>query len=411
MHIPGQRILNELRSEAAGIWYVPANNGEEIAILIKASTSILKSIIHGCEMKFVFGCRNNFLCIGARIYDIPDSPVFTSNVQRHLEEHEALARFIGDKSAPLFLFNELDVCVAWTDASISKGASEEISLILDDVKEKYTGSFTSQCSKALDDFCFSIDSTQNFDSATKIETLEVHVKHGNWTSNQISFAGNFDSQTIVLNEADEGSVLEKSVWASLESVFSFGLHHSPTIRIGKKDRELTDVVTSYRYGSFLFEAKDLAVFTSGPERSRERRLKSIQKQAKKAIGQLVGASKAAKRGEQIFNKTGTSLSLITNKPFHCIVLLTELPHEGDWSEIENQLRSAIFDTGDYFHVFDLQELVMLLKICRGKAELLDYNLMARCKSFVEKGTVHIRSRPAPVSEAKTPANKEPKGSE
>lgn len=402
MHIPGKRILDELRSEVAGIWYVPANNGEEIAILIKASTSILKSIIHGCEMKFVFGCNNNFLCIGARIYDIPDSPVLTCNVQRHLEEHDALARFIADKSAPIFLFNELDVCVAWTDAYISDGSSEEISLILGDVKKMYTGNFTDQCSKALDDFCFSVDSTQKFDSSKIIEILEVKVKHSNWTSNKISFTGNFDSQTIVLNEANEGSVLEKSVWASLESVFPFGLYHSPTIRIGKKDRELTDVVTSYEYGSFLFEAKDLAVFTIGPERSRERRLKSIQKQARKAIGQLVGASKAAKRGEQIFTKKGASLSLVTNQPFHCIVLLTELPHEGDWSEIEKQLRSAIFDTGDYFHVFDLQELVTLLKICRGKAELLDYNLMERCKSFVKKGTVHIRSRPAPVLETNTP---------
>lgn len=402
MHIPGQRILNELRSEEAGIWYVPANNGEEIAILIKASTSILKSIIHGCDISFVFGQKNSFLCIGARIYDIPDSPVFTSNIQRHLEEHDALARFIDDKSAPLFLFNELDVCVAWADAYISDGSSEEISLILGDVKEKYTGSFTDQCSKALDDFCFSVDSTQKFDSATKIETLEIHVKRGDWTLTEISFAGNFESQTMALNEDDEGLVLEKSVWASLESVFPFGIYHSPIIRIGKKDRELTDVVTSYKYGSFLFEAKDLAVFTNGPERTRERRLKSIQKQTRKAIGQLVGASKAAKRGEQIFTKTGASLSLETNKPFHCIVLLTELPHEGDWSEIESQLRSAIFDTGDYFHVFDLQELIFLLKICRGKAELLDYNLMERCKLFFKKGSVHIRSRPAPVSESNTP---------
>lgn len=397
MHIPGRRIHNELRSETAGVWFVPANGGEEIAILIKASTSILKSMIHGCKLGFVFGSRRNFLCCGARIYDIPDSPVFTCNIQRHLEEHTALSRFLNERTAPLFLFNELDVCVAWADVSISQDSSEMITSLLDPIKEKYTGSFTSQCSQALDDFCFSADSTQKFDSATKFETLEIHVAQGQWTSNHISFAGNYDLKTIVLDEVDEGSVLEKSIWASLESVFPFGLHHSPVIRIGNKERELIDVLTSYRYGSFLFEAKNLAVFTGGPDRTRERRLKSIQKQAKKAIGQLVGASKAAKRGDQVFSKTGNTLKLVTDKPFHCIALLTELPHEGDWSEIEQQLRSAISETGDYFHVFDLQELVTLLKICRGKAELLDYNLMERCKSFIEKGTVHIRSRPTPTT--------------
>jgi hypothetical protein len=395
MHIPSKRIYSEIRSEEAGLWFVPANGGEETAIIIKAPTSVLKSIISGCHLRFAFGIKLNYLCCGARIYDIPDAPIFTCNVQRHFEEHKALNRFILEKRSPLFLFNELDVCVAWSDVSVSAESSENISALVSPIEKHYCGSFTTQASLALDDFCFSIDPAQKYSSATKIETIQIEVEHGPWTSNSVSFIGNIELKTIILSEPDEGVTLEKNIWAALESVFPLGLYHSPRVSIGNKIRELTDILTSYHYGSFLFEAKDVSVFSAGLDRTRERRTKSVQKQAKKAIGQLIGAAKAAKRGERIFTQSGKAIKLVIDKPFHCIVLITELTHEGDWSEVEQQLRDAILETGDYFHVFDLQELMMLLKICRGKAEVFDYNLMERCQKFISSGSVHIRSRPAP----------------
>ena len=51
-------------------------------------------------------------------------------------------------------------------------------------------------------------------------------------------------------------------------------------------------------------------------------------------------------------------------------------------------------THGFFHLLDLRELITLLKGSSGKAELLDYNLMERCKLFAEHRSVHIRSRPA-----------------
>ncbi|TAK62472.1 hypothetical protein [Methylobacter sp.] len=395
MHIPEKRIYSEIRSEVAGIWFVPANYGEEIAVLIKAPTSTLKSLISGCSIGFAFGVKSNYLCCGARIYDISDAPVFTCNIQRHIEEHNALKRFLLERSSPLFLFNELDICVAWSNISISEELAKGAYALINPIEERYCGDFTPQTSLALDDFCFSIDSTQRYSSASKIETIEIAVEYGSWTSSNNSFIGNYESKEVIISEPDEGATLEKSVWAAMESVFPFGLHHSPCVRIGNKTRELTDVLTFYKYGSFLFEAKDLSVFNVGSDRSRERRTSSVKKQTKKAITQLVGASKAVKRGEKIISQSGDDIKIVTDKPFHCIVLLIELAHEGDWSEIEQQLKNAILETGDYFHVFDLQELIMLLKICRGEAELFDYNLIERCKSFFRCGSIHIRSRPAP----------------
>lgn len=392
MHLPGKRIYEELRAEEAGIWFVPANFGEEIAVLIKAPSTVLKALLSGCPLGFAFGLRDNYLCRGAHVYDVADAPVFICDVQRHLEEHVSLRRFLIEKQAPLFLFNELDVCVAWSTALVSEDSSKSVINLLSAIEDRYVGDFTPEMSLALDDFCFSIDSTQRFDDTHEIPTIEIAIQHGPWTSNTVSYAGNLDSQKIILDDSEEGAVLEKTVWATLESVFPFDLHRSPCVQVGNKTRELIDVLTSYRYGSFFIEAKDLSIFGTGLDRSRERRTKSVQKQTKKAITQLVGASKAAKRNEKIFDSSGNDIRVIREKPFHCIVLLTELMHEGDWADIVKQLREAIFVTGDFFHILDLQELVMLLKISKGRPELLDYNLMERCKRFIEKETVHIRSR-------------------
>ena len=86
------------------------------------------------------------------------------------------------------------------------------------------------------------------------------------------------------------------------------LHMSPQIKVGEKVRELTDVMASHEYGSFLIEAKDLSIFQSGFLREQERRTKGAQKQTQKAITQLVGASKAAKRGDPITDRDGRPLS-------------------------------------------------------------------------------------------------------
>lgn len=214
-------------------------------------------------------------------------------------------------------------------------------------------------------------------------------------SNKISFAGVHDHHTITLDDLDEGAVLEKAVWASLESVFPLTLQKSPQVKVGDKLRELTDVLAFHQYGAFLIEAKDLSVLRAGTERTRERRVKGTQKQAKTAVEQLIGASKALKRGEKITDQRGKTLTPVLGQPLHCIVLLTELMHEGDWSELEARLLQAMIETGDFFHVLDLRELVILLKASSGKPELLDYNLMQRCERFVDTGTIHIRSRPAP----------------
>ncbi|GAB3417482.1 hypothetical protein GCM10027318_35210 [Massilia agilis] len=262
-------------------------------------------------------------------------------------------------------------------------------------QEFYAGEFPKPASEFLDVFCTATNLQERVTDAANFRALETTVAHGPWMSNIVSFPGVRDTQSIVLNDLDEGGVLERAIWASLESVFPFTLHRSPQVTVGKKQRELVDVAASYEYGSFFIEAKDLSILTAGFDRTRQRRLSGIQKQTRKAIDQLIGASKAAKRGERITDRHGNTVSFILDRPIHCIVLLSDLMHEGDWRTIEESLGAAMLTTGDFFHVLDLRELVTMLKCSNGDARLLDYNLIKRCERFFETGSVHIRSRPAP----------------
>ncbi|KAA5847198.1 NERD domain-containing protein [Pseudomonas chlororaphis] len=364
-------------------------------MLIKAPTTALKALLSGVPLSLVLGTNRSYLCSGVRIYDVPEAPVLVCNVQRHEEEHATLHRIAKDRKAPIFLFNELDVCVAWSYGNLNEHDSIRVLSFLTSYGEFYCGDFTPDASSVLDSFCFTIDPTQDVQGAKKIESIEIPFAHESWVSNSVSFIGVNDHQTVVLDDRDEGAVLERIVWASLESVFPLTLHKSPNITIGAKTRELTDVFAFYEHGCFLIEAKDLSILISGTHRKRERRAKGTQKQAASAIEQLVGAAKAVKRGEVVTDHNGRVLPLVIDQPLHCVVLLTELMHEGDWSEVEEALRKACLDSGDFFHVFDLRELITLLKFSRGSPHRFDYNLIERWKCFMKSGNVLIRSRIKP----------------
>lgn len=395
MHIPSKRVDQEMRSEIASTWYVPANGGEEVAFLIKAPTTSIKAIYAGCSLGLVFGKLDGHLCTGVRIHDIPEKPLLISGIQRYAEEHSALSNVLALRKVPVFLFNEMDVCLAWAKAELSDEDALAIQSFIQQVEDLYVGPFSEKASHCLDCFCYTIDSVQEVEGAYPIETIEIFPRLGEWTAGHLSFIGEIENHTVLIDSQNEGEVLERAVWASLESVFQRDLHTSPQVRVGLKDRELTDVMASHEYGSFLIEAKDLSVIQAGYSRHQERRTSGVHKQAAKAIGQLIGASKSVKRGDAIFNKNGAPINVVRSQPLHCIVLLTELMHDGDWSDLENKIVEAMLETGDFFHVLDLSELIMLLKCSSGSAAHLDYNLMQRCKRFSETKNIHIRSRLAP----------------
>ena len=173
------------------------------------------------------------------------------------------------------------------------------------------------------------------------------------------------------------------------------LHKGPQVQIGKKQRELTDVLAYYKIGTFLIEAKCLSVIEAGHDSKQDRKIRRIKKHVKKAIRQLAGACKAIQRSEIITNTNGERLEIGPTIVPHCIVLVSELINSTDWSDVVDSMLAAALNTGGIFHVLDLREFVTLLKISANKKENFDYYLMQRFEILVEKKSIHIRSRPVP----------------
>ena len=378
-----------MRSEIASLWYVPANDGNETALIIKAPTPTIKAAILGCPLKLFFGKEDAYLCKAVMIEDVPGSPVIISGVQIEAEEHQALLKSVQQKSFPVFLFNEMDICVASSIIQLNLNDSEKILSFIKSEK-LYSGNFDSLASAVLDCFEYTLDKALPYQNVHEMDIVEIAPDIGEWETNKIYFLNQAIAQKTDIAEKDEGEIFERTIWGSLESVFPTTLYKSPKVKIGEKTRELTDVYAYYEYGSFLIECKDLSVIQAGYERNMDKRIGGIQKQIKKALKQLVGATNAFKRGDIILDNVNNAIDVDRSQPPHCIVLITELITSGDWNEIAELLIDAVQQTGAFFHIIDFREFITLLKQSSGDPKLIDYNLMERCKICLEKRSVLIR---------------------
>lgn len=393
MHIPSSRIHKEMRSVTTGIWVTPAIGEGDIALLIKSSTAGIKALISGCDLSLAFGEKNNIFCLGARICDIPKNPLFICNVVRKKEDHGALKKLLELQNFPIFLFNELDICFAWSDVTINK---DDASLVQEFSywKALYDGPLNATTSHQLDCLFESTDNSLNGDSFDRMDFIEISTSPHKWIMNNIYIHGNSESQLLDLSDQNEGATLEKLVWSSLESVFPFNIHMSPQVKSGEKNRELTDVLAIDNGITCLIEAKDLSLLNADLSRSQLRRANSSMRQVKKAIKQLVGASNAIKKkARPVTDTQGKQIEINLEYPFHCIVLITEMIHDGDWGEVEKQLKNAIVDTENFFHILDLEELIVILKHCKGSSDDFDHQLMGRGMEFLESGSIHLRLNP------------------
>ncbi len=372
------------------LWY-RAKRGKTY---IKTITPSIKALITGCPLKLVFGKKDDYLCVGVRIIDIPDSPLFISKVQYKSEEHNALIKILKEGMFQISLINEMDKLVAWGEIKISKEKAIEV---LDLIKEKdslYFGPYTKEVEYAHDCFCVSVEDTYKykFPSAHTIPVIELETTTEKWTTIKSCFYGNQNQYSFIIDDKDEGRTFEQEIASALISVFPKTLYKNPNFKEGNKLQELTDIFTYYEKRSFLIEAKDLSVIDAGYERYKTRRISNIQKQVKKAIGQLTGAAKKFLQGNELYTVDNEKINVDRGVRPHCIVLITEFMHEGNWNEVEKLLFNAIEETGAFFHIMDLREFIELLKASSGIPEIIDYNLMQRCEWQMKSHSIHIKGK-------------------
>ena len=392
MHIPNERIFREMNSEIASLWYVPATGDDDIALLVKSITTSIKAVVSGCPIELYFGKKDNYLCTGIKIKDVPDSPLFICGVQRNYEEHKALYKCLKKKRFPVFFFNEMNVCSAWSYCSISEQTAQQTLSFLGNLKSLYVGEFDAKASETLDDFQIATDEDGFPKLKVVMPTFFFCPESEEWHSIESYFLSNTDSKSVNVFNKDEGGNFENTVWSSLSYLFPDHIYKSPIIRYGETKREFTDVFAFHEYGSFIIETKDLSIISAGTNRSMDKRTAGVKKQVSKAIKQLTGAVKHFKNGAELTDNIGNIIEVDRKIVPHCIVLITELMHYGDWSEIVKQLSEANASTKSFFHLLDERELIELIKGSSNNPVLFDYNLMKRFELFKEKQSVFIRSQ-------------------
>lgn len=388
-----ERIVKELLHEQASLWYISDQYGSKV--MIKTTSVTIKAIMKGCNIEFLFGKDKKhkpaIFHTGIRIYDDPVHYLTITGTQRFKDEHFSLEKIMNLSNVYIHFHNELNICVAIAFLSFEIKDQLKVLNLLGNIDKLYIGDFDSATSKSLDCFGYSLRIKGKTEDIYEIETLNIEGHLSNWETMENYFIGLNEKNKIIVNDNNEGDVLEKQIWVSLESLFDDQLFRNPTILNGDNtSRELTDVFAFSDYGIFLIESKTMSVPEFEMNRTMDRKVIGLQKQIYKAIKQLIGATKKIRNRTPIYDSQGNEIIFNRELFPHCVVLVSELLPFGDWTKIERKMMQAMADNRIYLNVFDLREFIRYVGISRGNKDRLDYLLMDRTNQFIKHETIHLQ---------------------
>ena len=320
-----EQFNEEINREENSLWYKETIGLKRTKLIIKTITPCIKALVAGCPLKLVFGKKDNYLCIGVRIIDIPDAAMFISKVQYKSEEHRALLYALKEGMFDISLINEMNKLVAWSKIEISKEKALHILKWMEKESLLYVGTRTKEVDYAHDCFCVSVESTykHKFPNAHTIQYIELETKMDFWNTIDLYFYSDKNTYNFNIKDEDEGGTLEKEIASSLISVFPSTLYKNPKFKRGKNEKELTDILAFYKYGNFLIETKEISIMDSNFDINKTRRILKIQNKVKQAIKQMTGATKIFMNGTEIYASNNEKINVNRLQPPHCIILITE----------------------------------------------------------------------------------------
>lgn len=383
-----ERIYNELRREAAAIWYISDENGSKI--MVKAPTTCIKAVAKGCKIEFLF-CRDesykpNFFHTGLRIYDdlLYYQMIFCTH--RFLYEHLSIAKILNIDRVQIQLFNEMSICQAFGDLIIKESDKHDILSLLGNPKKLYAGEFNKHVEKSLDNF-------QNiFEPPSLIVPESLHLIIAEGTIIKVQPVKNYiyhdEGVSVDINIlGNEGEELEKEVFAVLYSLFDRNTIKNPRINYKTTNRELTDILTFSDIGIFLFETKALGVINAKEGRTMERKVSGLQKQISKAISQLAGAMKKISENVLVFDSDGKEIHFNRTLIPHGIVLISEFLPFGEWDSIVNEMFEAMLESNSMIHLLDMKEFMQFVGHAQSNKYIFDDFLIQRAAYLFKHRTL------------------------
>lgn len=382
------RIDKELRHELAGIWFISDRYGAKI--LVKLPSSSIKAILKGCRIELLFAIdielNPNILLTGLRVYDDPIHPQLLMNPVQYRKDHFAIVKIMHLEKVQVQFCNELNAIQSFGDLHISEKDRRDVHCLMGNPKRFYIGQDFVQLNVSMDKFQVLLNQT----GATNLVNLSVKGTYEQVESIEHSYVG--AEQTVRTNIDDplEGNQLEKEIYVVLRSLFTKDAYHNPLIKSKTGYRELIDIFAISDFGVFLIEAKALGVYEAVEGRTMDRKVLGLQKQIKKAIGQLVGASKTIADGTKIFSAPDKELLFDRMSIPQGIVLISEMLPFGDWDSTIGLIIDTMAECKLFVHVMDLQEMLQFVGYSNNDRNIFDDLLMQRAKKFVEQPTLHAR---------------------
>jgi hypothetical protein len=373
--------------------HVKGSEHFEPTLLIKASTLLLKYIVQGVEMELFFAQLGNQLLYALKVKDDETKAGILWSILEHEQEKAALIEILQGTSCQIFLFNELAVNVAWRSQPVlvHKNLATMIDRIITGPVDH--SALEAKTSAILDQFHNKMLEKDGFIVAEIPNTTAWNPIFNHFVTSHAT------GSLIDLFHSDEGNQQEQlAVWLT-DNLHPHGVQHSPQIPKGKNFRELTDILLSYQYGSFLIESKSLSIFSRDRLPNRTKLARDITGHIKKALNQLHGGIRRLKNGTKIVSKDGLELNVERTQPVHGIILIPDLDLIDDHNAYGHELiKDFMENTGGFLHLLDIAELLRIVQAVEMISAhgtntthmmAFDFYLMERAKKAYEVGTLCI----------------------
>jgi hypothetical protein len=369
--------------------------GREPTLLIKATNLLLKYIIRGVPFGLVFApLSNGGLLYGLRVFDDPEKPAVIWSVLEAEDEKTALLEICKGSSCQIFLFNELAIPVAWAEL-----AKPDFSTSL---QQLVTGSFVGKINyQEILSQARHILSRIHLGYHMEVNAIVIDMQNTvGWKAGRNTFiTAAAAASELDLTDDNEGRQQEEmAVWLT-DNLHPKGAYLNPQVADGKKTRELTDILLTYEYGSFLIESKVLSILGRNNLPSRTKLTKDVSSHISKAVRQLQGSVRKINSRARIFDRNGNDIHVSSDKTNHAIVLIPELDLIAAAKEYDiHFMRSFMEATKGYLHILDIAELLRVVQAAEMIAEkekeatvimAFDHYLIERAKKAVEIGRLNF----------------------
>jgi len=373
--------------------YAHGQDGFEPTLLIKGDGLILKYLIKGVRMQLVFArIKGDRLLYCLKVFDDPNKPGNLWSVLEREEERNALFALAHGERCQTFLFNELAINVAWTefdaDFSVTKLGSLAACAAAGRIDHAEA---QAAANHVLDTFHLDGKIEDDMVVIDLPGTTDWHPVRNSLITNT---AG---ASELDIFDPNEGRQQEKIIAWLTDNLLPTVSLDEPYVIIGGLQKELTDALLSYEFGTFLFESKTLAILNRPTLADRPALARAVIKHIKKAVKQLKGAVRQIKDGADIFDSSGVVRGIERTQPIHASILIPDLHLlEGDFGfELMFDFMKA---TGGYLHIVDPSELLRIVQAAgmiakRGKTTTpmmaFDSRFITRAEYAAKDGRLNV----------------------